>query len=88
MTDIPMGSPLPDGVDQDVILSVTTGHGPVLQHTLITAALLARAGQDLLPFIYRDPHDPEDPDRPRPLRRARLVVVDDGLVPDQWQLAP
>lgn len=26
--------------------------------------------------------DPEAPDEPRPLRRARLIVVNDGIVPE------
>ena len=83
-----MGVPLPEGIPDDVILSVTTSDGPVLQLTLIMAALLARTqGRSLLPFVYRDPYDPELPDAPRPLRRASLAIIDDRIAETQPAMA-
>lgn len=73
LNKIDMRMSVPDG--PGVILSITTPHGPVFQHTLIGAALLARCNDgELLPFTYRDPYDPDEPDAPRPLRYARLVI--------------
>lgn len=77
-----MGRPLPDGIGEDVTLTLGTAGGPVLQQTLIMAALLARTQEDgaLLPFVYREPYDPDDPDRSRPLRTAVLAIIDDHEV--------
>lgn len=79
-----LGSPTLEGISDDVRLTVTTAAGPVLDMALIMAAIMARAGNgEILPFIYRDPYDPDDPDEtppPRPLRRARLVIIDDGVI--------
>lgn len=66
----------------DAQLSVTVPAGEILAGSLTWFAIHARCGHGvLLPFTYRDPFDPEAPDEPRPLRRARLLVQDDGLVP-------
>lgn len=68
--------------DWDAHLSVKIQAGEILAGPLSMFAVLARCGRGvLLPFTYRDPVDPEAPDEPRPLRRARLLVQDDGLAP-------
>lgn len=73
-----LGAPLPDGIEEDVRLTVSTPDGDVLSVSLIYAAQLARTRDgELLPFLYRVPIDPENPDAPRPLRRARLAITDD-----------
>lgn len=71
----------PEGIGDDVTLTVGTPHGPVLDLPLIHAAILAR-GRDgeILPFIYRDPYDPEEPDKPRPHRLARLGMLTDQVL--------
>jgi hypothetical protein len=71
--------PMNDG--SDVQLTVTTPAGPILTGSLAYLALHARAFGEGLPFTYRDPVDPEDPEAERPLRRARLTILDEGLVP-------
>ncbi|KUM82359.1 hypothetical protein AQI94_42025 [Streptomyces pseudovenezuelae] len=60
---------------------MTTPAGPILAGSLAYLALHARCFGEGLPFTYRDPFDPEDPEAERPLRRARLTIVDEGLVP-------
>jgi hypothetical protein len=70
--------PEDDGVGDDVTLTVGTQYGPILHLPLVHAAITARANTGtVLPFLYRDPYDPDDPDKPRPLRSARLVIVED-----------
>lgn len=78
-----LGASTPDGIPGNIWIIVQTPDGPVLQLSLVYAAVAARTGQELLPFVYRDPYDHEEPDRPRPLRRARLVIVDEGIVPEE-----
>ena len=79
MTEISaMGQTSPEGIGLGVWLQVVTKRRTVLSMPLIQAALHARAGQDLLPFVYRDPYDPDNPNAERPLRRARLVIIEDG----------
>lgn len=68
-----------DGIGDDVRLTVTTAAGDVLSAPLTMLAIAARVhGPELLPFLYRTPADPDDPDdEPGPLRRARLMIVED-----------
>lgn len=71
-----------EGIGEDVRLSITTTAGPVLDLPLIHAAMVARGGSgELLPFLYRPPFDPENPEAERPLRTAVLAIVDDHVVP-------
>ncbi|MFJ6530864.1 hypothetical protein ACIQMZ_37160 [Streptomyces longwoodensis] len=73
--------PLPDP-NGGAQLEVRVSAGALLAGPLTLYALAARAGRgDLLHFTYRDPYDEEHPDEVRPVRRARLVVVDDGPLP-------
>jgi hypothetical protein len=73
-----------NGIDESVRLSVKVGESSVLEGSLVFLALIGRAGNgDLLPFVYRDPMDPDNPNEERPLRRARLVIVEDGPVPEE-----
>jgi hypothetical protein len=81
-----------EGIGDDVRLTVTTAAGPVLDDGLAVLAMVARMASradrdgEVLPFIYRDPpNEDDDPERvaeERPLRRARLMIIDDGLVPE------
>lgn len=73
----------------DAQLTVSVPAGPILAGPLSLFAVRARWGElggwhvpheELLAFTYRFPVDPEAPDEPRPLRRARLIVIDDGVV--------
>lgn len=75
----------PEGIGEEVRLSVSVGAGPLLDLPLIDAATLARFAPqgDLLPFLYRERYDPEDPERPRPLRRALLAIVNDEIFPTE-----
>jgi hypothetical protein len=75
-----MGLPIPDGIDADTRLQITTQHGDVLALDLRSVAVWCRTGHDLLPFVYRDPYDPDLPDEPRPLRQAHLTVIGDRIV--------
>lgn len=65
-------------------LTVSLAAGSVvLDGSLLLLAESARYGDGLLlPFTYRALVDPEAPDAPRPRRRARLVILDDGPDPD------
>lgn len=79
--DSPPPAPLTgiEPVGDDVRLIVTSSAGHLLDQTLTESAIRARADFISLPsFLYRDPIDPDNPDEPRPLRRARLVIVDYG----------
>ena len=84
--DAPTGLPVlsDPGIPEDIRLTVTMAGGtPVLDVTLVNAALFARFGSgEILPFLYRPPIDPDDPDAPRPLRRAVLAIIDDKPVPE------
>lgn len=72
---------IPDGIGDDVRLIIDTAAGRVLDTTLIMAALSARMGNgEITPFLYRVPLDPEEPNAPRPLRRAVLAIVDDEIL--------
>lgn len=62
-----------------VRLALTQDGMTFLDGTLQFLALQARAGGSW-PFLYRDPFDPENPDEPRPVRRARLVIEELGTV--------
>lgn len=77
MTDNIMGAPLPEGIGDDVRLVIQTPHGPLLDIPLVQAAYIVRSLGQILPFVYRPPLDPDNPDAPRPLRRAVLTIVDD-----------
>lgn len=83
---------LPAGIEpigEDVRIIVTSAAGPLLDQTLIESALAARADFGMLPaFLYRDPIDPDNPDEPRPLRRARLVLVDYGELTEAGEGRP
>lgn len=58
----------------------------LLAGTLEHYAVRGRAGEgEVLAFVYRDPFDPEAPDEPRPVRRARLVVEELGIVAEVEQ---
>lgn len=71
-----------EGIGEDVRLSITTGAGAVLDLPLIHAAVTVRAGTgEVMPFLYRDPYDPEAPEAERPLRRAVVAIIDDQVVP-------
>lgn len=78
-----------EGIGDDVRLRITSASGPLLDESLIALALRGRAhGWNILPaFVYRDPQEPDDaeetdePDEPRPLRRARLAIVEYGPIP-------
>lgn len=58
-------------------LTVSYRGRPLLAGTLPYLATLARARREkeiFPPFEYQDLYDPEDPDAPRPVRRARIVI--------------
>lgn len=71
-----------DGIGDGIRLIIDTPAGRIYDTTLIMAALAARAGSgEITPFLYRDPIDPDEPNAPRPLRRAVLAITDDKIVP-------
>lgn len=80
----PWPQSITDGIGDDIRLTITSEAGVLFDDTLIRLALLGRtSGSGVLPaFLYRDPIDPEDPDAPRPLRRARLAILEHGTRPD------
>jgi hypothetical protein len=51
-----------------------------LQKYALKGQIAAPEGHELLTFVYRDPFDPADPTAARPVRRARLVVEELGIV--------
>lgn len=56
----------------------------VLVEDMANLALKGRAGHhEVIAFVYQDPWDPDNPDEVRPLRRARIVVEDLGIVAQQ-----
>jgi hypothetical protein len=65
-------------------VTVECGGHVLLAGTLQRYALLGRIaapeGHELLTFVYRDAFDPDEPDAARPVRRARLVVEELGIV--------
>lgn len=74
----------------DAVITVTVPDvGDVLRTTLGELALRYRYtgyvgdnSGEILPFVYRDPFDPANPNAPRPMRRARIVVEDLGIIPE------
>lgn len=59
-----------------VTLTINYMGAPLLSGYLPLLALRARIGDGEIfpPFYYSDPIDPEDPDAPRSVRRARIVI--------------
>jgi hypothetical protein len=53
-----------------------------LQKYALKGQIAAPEGHELLTFVYRDPFDPADPTAERPVRRARLVVEELGIIAD------
>lgn len=81
----PAAVPGLEGIGDDVRLVITCAAGPLLDETLIMRAVRARtAGGVVLPFVYRDPPplDDDEPAEPRPLRRASLVIIEHGTLPE------
>lgn len=74
-----------EGIGDDVRLSITSQAGELVNDTLIRFAIRARtdASGTLPAFLYRDPYDPDEPDAPRPLRRARIAILDHGTAPEE-----
>lgn len=61
----------------EAVLSVTVDGREVLRGTLaefILRGSLADEPGRILPFVYRLPVDPEQPDLPRPLTQGEVVV--------------
>lgn len=59
---------------------------PLMTGPLAELALRARATAtdgEVFPFLYQDPIDPEAPDAPRPVRRARIVIEELGTLDEQ-----
>ena len=60
-------------------LLVSVAGRPILAGQLGSLVTLAAVSDGvLLVFLWRRGIDPDDPDAPRPLRRGRLLIVDDG----------
>jgi hypothetical protein len=70
-------TPKPSPVDAR--LTIEADGLVVLAGGLDYFAVRARAmGGEVLTFLYQDPPDPEAPFKPRPVRRARLVIEELG----------
>lgn len=64
------------GIPESVRLTVSTDVGPVLDASLIELVLKSRFNDGVvLPFTYRMPFNPDDPNALRPLQRAVVLIV-------------
>lgn len=67
------------GIPESVRMTISTDDGTVLDAPLITLALMAKVRDGVvLPFTYRIPFSEDDPNELRPLRRATIMILEEG----------
>lgn len=67
------------GIGEDVRLTITMEGGAVLDLPLIMLSMMARTNNGVvIPYVYRDPEDPETPYQERPLHYACVLILEAG----------
>lgn len=83
LTDGPIRIPTASAaIQDDVTLTLNSSAGVLFHMPLRMSAIVAEVNSgEILPFVY-DRHVPDEDEEHVPaLRRARLMIVDDGVVP-------